>query len=173
MYIPIRDEVIPVSSLPPCEAGAPIPLVLADEFRTFVAYYARVTDQGDRSAWDVLPAADPQEEAVVLLEFSLCYAHMFGPPNDEAFSGHPLSSRGLEPYRIAEVRHSSWIADLERMNSVHPYHRPESFRAYRHYILPFHESTFECVAESVQVHLHRGSVLSAISAAVAFLREPG
>jgi hypothetical protein len=145
--------------------------VLADEVRTFVSYYARVTDQGDRSAWDVLPASDPQEEAVVLLEFSGCYAHLFGPPNDEAFSGHPLASRGLQPYRIAEVKHSSWIADLERMNSVHPYHRAETFRAYRHYVLPFHDSTFECVAESVEVHLHRGSVLSAISSAVARLRE--
>jgi hypothetical protein len=46
----------------------------------------------------------------VLLEFSGCYAHLFGPPNDEAFSGHPLASRGLQPYRITEVKHSSWIA---------------------------------------------------------------
>jgi hypothetical protein len=77
VYIPARDEVLPIDSLPAREPGAPIPLVLADEFRTFVSYYARVTDQGDRSAWDVLPASDPQEEAVVLLEFSGCYAHLF------------------------------------------------------------------------------------------------
>jgi hypothetical protein len=147
--------------------------VLADEFRTFVSYYARATDQGDRSAWNVLPASDPQEEAVVLLEFSACYAHLFGPPNDEAFSGHPLASRGLEPYCFAEVRHSSWIASLEQMNSVHPYHRAEQFRDYRHFVLPFHDSTFECIAESVEVHLHRGSVLSAISAAAVLLRERG
>jgi hypothetical protein len=32
--------------------------------------------------------------AIVRLD---CIAQMFGPPNDEASSGHPLASRGLHP----------------------------------------------------------------------------
>jgi len=170
MYRPSRDQVVPVTSLPACATGAPIPLVLADEHRTFVAYYARVHDWHDPQAWERLPISAPQKEPVVLLEFVGCYAHLFGPPNDEAFSGHPLASRGLQPYGMAEVRHSSWIAELENMNSVHPYHRPEEFRDRRHFILPFHDSTFECIAEAVNMHLHRGSVHSGILGAVALLR---
>lgn len=32
-------------------------------------------------------------------------------------------------------------------NAVHPSHLPESYSAYRHFILAFHDSTFECVAK--------------------------
>ena len=34
------------------------------------------------------------------------------------------------------------------MNSVHPYHRTERFEALHHFILTFHDSTFECIAAS-------------------------
>jgi len=172
MYIPTDDEIVALDSLPPCETGAPSPIVLADEFRTFVAYYARAI-ASTQATWDAVPISDPMEEPVVLLEFSLCYAHLFGPPNDEAFSGHPLFEKGLRPYTMAEVRHSSWIASLERMNSVHPHHRPERFQSRRHFILPFHDSTFECIADGVQAHFHRGSVQSAVSVAAQMLRERG
>ncbi len=72
---------------------------------------------------------------------------MFGPPNDEAFAGHPLASRGLQPYGAFEVLASSWIRQLERMNAVHRHHDPEDFAVYRHIVLAFHDSTFECIAE--------------------------
>jgi hypothetical protein len=41
----------------------------------------------------------------------------------------------------------------------------------RHFILPFHDSTFECVAHGFEVHFHRGSVSSGILAAIAMLRD--
>lgn len=169
MYSVAGDRVVPVMSVPPCEPGAPSPMVLADEFRVFVAYYARATDSGVRGDWDRLPVLDSMDEAVVLVEFESAYAHLFGPPNDEAFSGHPLASRGLKPYTVTEVEHSSWIRALERMNAVHPYHRAEHFLKYRHFIFAFHDSTLECVAEGLQVHLHRGSVNSAVAAGLARL----
>ena len=55
---------------------------------------------------------------------------MFGPPNDEAFDGHPLARRGLRPYGAFEVTHSSWIRQLEQMNSVHPHHSPPLFEGF-------------------------------------------
>ena len=67
-------------------------------------------------------------------------------PNDEAFDGHPLGRRGLMPYGAFEIKHSSWIRELERMNSVHPYHSAERFEEFRHYVLSVHDTTFECVA---------------------------
>jgi hypothetical protein len=78
---------------------------------------------------------------------------MFGSPNDEAFHGHPLAERGLGPYGAYRVEDSSWIRRLERMNSVHPRHDPERFRALTHCVLSFHDSTFECVAEGVRFSL--------------------
>ena len=77
-------------------------------------------------------------------------------PNDEAFAGHPLSSRGLRPYGAFEVHDSSWIHQLEHMNSVHPYHRRERYLQLRHFILSFHDSTFECVAPRYEITRHEG-----------------
>jgi hypothetical protein len=102
--------------------------------------------------------SNDSNDLCAVVTFSQVYAHMFGPPNDEAFSGHPLASRGLTPYAAFEVEQSSWLRALQRMNSVHPYHRPEQFAQYKHFILSFHDSTFECIAASFEVALCRGSV---------------
>jgi hypothetical protein len=102
-------------------------------------------------------------EPVAMVEFDGYSAFMFGPPNDEAFDGHPLAERGLRPYAVFEVVHSSWIRRLERMNSVHPCHRPEAFADLKHYVFAFHDSTFECVARSFSVRTMRGSMDEALS----------
>ena len=83
---------------------------------------------------------------------------MFGPPSDEAFDGHPLASRGLEPWDAFEVVDSSWVRQLERMNAVHPAHRPEHFADYRHFILAFKDAVFECVATGYTSELTHGPV---------------
>jgi hypothetical protein len=96
------------------------------------------------------------EDFIVLVTFAQPYAHFFGPPNDEAFSGHPLSDRGLKPYGAYRVEDSSWVRQLERMNRVHEFHQPERFAALTHYVLAFHDSTFECVAADFEHSLHPG-----------------
>jgi hypothetical protein len=95
----------------------------------------------------ISPGNGPEGEVMVTVTFNMAEAHMFGSPNDEAFDGHPLARRGLEPYGAFEIEHSSWIRQLEQMNSVHPHHSPELFEGLRHYVLSFHDTTFECVAE--------------------------
>lgn len=88
---------------------------------------------------------------------------MFGGPNDEAFDGHPLAARGLTPYGVFEVKDSSWIRKLERMNSVHPMHNRELFlKRLRHFIFAFHDSTFECVAERFEFDLIEGSMMDVL-----------
>jgi hypothetical protein len=74
--------------------------------------------------------------------------HRFGPPNEDAFSGHPLANRGLRSSGAFRVDNSSLVRQLERMNSVHNRHDPKRFQILKHYIFTFHYSTFECVAES-------------------------
>ena len=112
---------------------------------------------------------DTEDEQVALVRFKSNYTYMFGPPNDEAFAGHPLASRGLRPNGAYEVVHSSWIRVLERMNSVHQYHRAESFWSRRHIILSFHDSTFECVCSDFDVRTAVGSMRSIVPHAVALL----
>ena len=129
-----RDEVVPLSELPLPDVGAPLPRLNADEHEARVTYC--VTGGG---------------EAPATVTFSGLCALLFGPPNDEAFEGHPLAGRGLAPYGAFEVRRSSWVRSLERTNRVHPSHRAETFDRYRHFVLTFHDTTFECVAVSASV----------------------
>lgn len=62
----------------------------------------------------------------------------------------------MSAYSAAEIHHSSWIRSLERMNSVHPHHRSERYAKLRHFVLAFHDSTFECVAMSYDFVLASG-----------------
>jgi hypothetical protein len=71
--------------------------------------------------------------------------------NDEALQGHPLWGRGLRHSGTYRVESSSLVRKLERMNSVHPQHDPKGFEKRTHFIFTFHDSTFECVAESFEV----------------------
>jgi hypothetical protein len=143
-----RDRVLQVDDLPWPEGGAPGPLVFASEHTVWLAYYVapgwRETagDSGDR---------------VALVRFRSPRAHFFGPPNDEAIDGHPLARRGLHWDGCFEVIDSSWIRRLERMNRVHPRHSPKRFEADRHFVITFHDSTFECIADAAEAELSEGN----------------
>jgi hypothetical protein len=140
-------------------------MILAGEHHLHLAYYLQVTP----TDWDGtsvrIVGETSRGESVALVEFTRAYAHMFGPPNDEAFGGHPLAARGLGPYAVHEIQDSSWIRRLERMNAVHPSHRPDHFADYRHFIFAFHDTTFECVAKSFSVTVHTGSVADVLERA--------
>lgn len=160
-----RDRIVLLEGAPQSDVGAPMPLVLASEHRLFLIYIMQDTP----ADWDgtKVRIVDTLVEdlPIAVVEFNRVHAHIFGPPNDEAFERHPLESRGLGPYSASIVEDSSWIRALERINSVHQYHNPERFREKTHFIFAFHDSTFECVAKEFAVSLHRGS-LSAVAASV-------
>jgi len=86
------------------------------------------------------------DDKIVVARFPLCNYVVFGAPNDEALGGHPLSGRGLQFYSVHQVLHSALVHMLERRNSVHPRHDPESYlRDKKHYVFTFQDSTLECV----------------------------
>lgn len=156
-----RDTVHPLADVPQSDTGAPCPALVSDEHRVLLAYLISEPDPN----WDGSYARSVGPETVgaaAIVDFIWPRAHFLGPPNDEAFSGHPLADRGLEPYGAFEIKQSSWIRRLERMNSVHPSHRPEIFDTLRHFIFSFHDSTFECVADGLGVKRIRGSIQSAL-----------
>ena len=157
------DTVRPLPDLPQSSVGAPIPYVLADEHAVVVAFYVQSTPPGWDGASIQVVGRDTPDLPVAIVRFRGAYAHLFGPPNDEAFSGHPLEARGLHPYGAFEIERSSWIRALAEMNSVHPYHSSALFSGYRHFILAFHDSTFECVAEGYDVHVSQGSIASTVT----------
>ena len=153
-----QDRVFEIENVPQSSVGAPLPLILSNEHKILLAYLMQDTPPD----WDGLSVRvvtpDTSDELLALVEFTNYCSFMFGSPNDEAFSGHPLASRGLRPYGAFQIEHSSWIRQLEQMNSVHPYHNPRRFERLKHYVFAFHDSTFECVAEGFTVSEQEGSL---------------
>lgn len=165
MYmIDALDEAIEMNDAPQPDSGAPFPFVMSDEHRVLLAYMAAETDPDtdNEGASSVRTMTADSPGHVAFVEFARPSAHMWGPPNDETFTGHPLAERGLHPYGVFEVKASSWIRQLERMGSVHEHYNASRYRRLRHYIFSFHDSTFECVAESFTAALREGSVRDAM-----------
>jgi hypothetical protein len=153
-----------VNSAPQSSIGAPCPVLIASENSLRLAYYLepeRLTPE-----WRAAPVLQARpnfcDDLCAIVTFERAYAHMFGPPNDEAFSGHPLAACGLKPYSVFEIQESSWLRGLVQMNSVHPYHKAEHFSAFKHWVFSFHDSTFECLASGYNIVLARGTPSSVL-----------
>jgi hypothetical protein len=122
-----EERAVPLPEWPQPDAGAPSPVTLADDTTLFVRYLT-------------------QAGKIAVVYFPLCSVFTFGSPNDEALGGHPLYGRGLKFYSVHRVEHSSWIALLERQNSVHSRHDRKRFlEDKKHFVFTFHDSTLECV----------------------------
>jgi hypothetical protein len=73
--------------------------VVATEQQTFLVYHVHNVPPGwDGTSVQVF-GPDSDGERVAIISFKHCIARMFGPPNDEAFAGHPLAN-----FAIASVR---------------------------------------------------------------------
>jgi hypothetical protein len=166
------DTVVELHDVPQSDIGAPLPLVVSDEWHLLLAYLVSEPDPAWDGSYATMVSPESEGMGVALVRFRRPSAHMFGPPNDEAFGGHPLASRGLRPYRVFEVQQSSWIRKLERMNSVHHHHNRERFlEGLRHFVFASHDSTFECIPEGLEFELFRGSMRSALDRMAARLAE--
>jgi|SRR4051794_3060091 hypothetical protein len=134
--------------------GAPEPHLMQSESRAFLAFFLRESDIVEESTG--LPTSGgPSQvlEPIGVVEWIRCVAVTFGRP-DEVRDRHRLWRSGLrdvEPHAAAEVSNSRWIADLDRMDHDDPEHRRAGLDHRRHFVLGFHDSTFECVADGFRV----------------------
>lgn len=152
-----------ISFNPEWDRGAPLPHLLQSEYKVFLTYY--VNDV--QSDWDgtIVEVNDPnsnQPHKIAVVEWLFCAGAVLGGLNDEAISGHRLWGKGLEDcvYGAALVQNSSWIEEIRKGNSVHPYHKNAMHSDLKHFILLFHDSTFECVAKSYSIKILNKSMPS-------------
>jgi hypothetical protein len=141
------DRVLERFDVPQACTGVPRAALLSDESNVSVAY---ATQKG----WN-----DPNRSATqfAIITFVDYRAHMFGQPDEKAFTGHPLYPRGLEPYSFSEVIGSSWIRQLIKIDETNPYRAEDYYAGSRHFILAFKNSMFECVARGYTYALFEGS----------------
>lgn len=92
------------------------------------------------------------------MEFNGCQLTRFGGPNDEGRPEHPLHHRGLSQlgYAISEVLDSTWAEETmaRARKTAERIWRPRGNWPYkdsdwivRHFLVGFHDSTFEALAE--------------------------
>jgi hypothetical protein len=130
------ERLVPIEpALPEADSGALSPHIAATEDEAAIAYRT-------------IP-----ERHVAVVRFQGTREIALGGPSDETIQAHPLYKTGLRPYTFTEVLDSPWIAALERRNRVHPRHDPAAFSALRHFLLPFHDSTFECIARDLHAEI--------------------
>jgi hypothetical protein len=78
-----NDRVEELASVPQSCTGAPMPVVMADEFHVLLAYLVSQPDPN----WDgsyVNVVTNDTDSVVAIVSFASPSLHMFGPPNDEA-----------------------------------------------------------------------------------------
>ena len=127
-----RDVVVPLNSVPRPAIDASEPFVVANERRVAVAY--RIEEAEFERFGPFVEGDDPY--TVVL--FSEAAFHQFGPPNDDDLDAHPLAQHGLRRYSAHEIEHSSFVSGSWGQSA--------STEGWRHFVLTFQDSTYECVA---------------------------
>jgi|WetSurMetagenome_2_1015567.scaffolds.fasta_scaffold147713_2 hypothetical protein len=166
-----HDSVTRLLDVPQSSFGAPLPLVLATETQLSIAYFVETPVPGWDGTWVQVASYDRGDEPAAIVTFKGVKAALFGPPNDEAFAGHPLAARGLTASAAFEVEHSSWIRAITRMNEVHPLHHPSRFEGLHHFVLSFHDSTFEVIARTYAVSVARAPLFALLPRMVSLLDE--
>jgi hypothetical protein len=112
-----------------------MPVVMSDEHRTLFAFF--LVDEN----------TDGNE--VQVAELVRCLSFKFGQPSDELLHGHPLYGRGLTFYGFHEVEESSWLNELREMELKHPKSPTQPYPDHKHFVMTFHDSTLEAIAENV------------------------
>jgi hypothetical protein len=134
------------------DTGAPLPYLLKNDDQTFLTFFVRKIDPDWDGAYVTVRRPNSNlGEKLAVVEFERCVCTKMGTPNDEVLHGHPLDGKGLEGYQPMLVKNSLWLKELETINSVHSCYRAEVWRDLNHYILPFHDCMFECVARGFKV----------------------
>jgi hypothetical protein len=145
---------------PSWDVGAPLPHLLSGARGEVLIYIVKEVDPTWDGSW--ARVADTREAApIAVVRFKRLRAVRLGAPNDEVISGHPLYGRGLAAYRAHIVANSRWVQELQKINSVHSQYDPARWVAARHYLLAFHDETFECVADGVETEVKRTSLAQA------------
>lgn len=138
--------------------GAPLPHLLANGHDAYLMFYLPDRDPGwDGTSVQIRYPASGGAAPLGVVKLSRVHSVKLGGPNDEALDGHPLTGQGLRLYGAHRVLNSQWIAEEERINSVHPQHRGGWHERLNHYVLCFHDETFECIAHDLTVERHLAS----------------
>lgn len=151
-----------LQGVPPCEFGAPLPAVMADDWRVTLFYVVEEIDADwDGQTVSVIGPNTP-DRGIAVIRFDRPYAQFLGPPDEEIVHTHPYARLGLSPCAAFEVDQSDWIAEMRGRSHLLRPHAEARFDALRHLIFTFHDTTFEILANGFEIEIQAGaSILTA------------
>jgi hypothetical protein len=121
--------------------GAPEPFLIGGEHRTMFAFIPPDDD---------FTQSEIGEETYRVAEFTRCVSVRFGFPNDEVRG--PFLTRGLALYGVNEAVGSPWLEEMRAVERQHLRSAARPFPGARHWVLTFHDSTLEALADGIEVH---------------------
>lgn len=134
--LPTEEYAAPLNLGAPV-GSAPVPVLLATDSNKLIAFYY----------------GSGQAERVAVVEFDRCLAAMLGEPNEDTLRGYRLHERGLEGWGAFVVHNSAWLAefkDLARRTNAE-FDEPWWDAKFKHYMICFQDSTFQCIAAGFYV----------------------
>ena len=125
--------------IPEPEMGAPLPFIISSEYNLSICYnQAKASSYQNRI---VTPDEyEGKPDLVAILRFKNPQVHKFGAPDENGQPFHPLAKIGLMDFYAFQVEKSSW-ADRSFSGSY----------INKHFIILFHDSTFEIIADSYSI----------------------
>jgi hypothetical protein len=135
------------------EAAVSGAVVLQSEYSTYLLFNAMKENSDGLYA----------DSGIGVIEYKGCLQSKFGYPNDEAAEGHPLNMYFEEAdgfYDFYEVLDSPWLKELSQQNQKV---FPGTNYTHRHFVVFFHDSTFECLANDFEVSNYNESTASVLA----------
>ena len=136
--------------------GAPLPTILANENKLLLLFHKIFQ----------------KDNEVIRIIFKNYVSFKFGLPSEDSSEGHPYSKYGLGSEDVVEVINSDWIKEIDKIEQSSEDYDKDRFNKLKHYIFLFHDSTFECIAESFEIEELKGkSRADALTKAIKKLEE--
>jgi hypothetical protein len=121
--------------------------VVSDSNTTILLCRASNRDPNwDGTSIRVVSPSDTEAEPLLVFTFRQCTSIRFGFPNEDVLDGIPIA--GVRGYKAHRIHDSAWVAELNRIESVHP--TPHVLTP-THFLLAFHDEIFEAAADRVAV----------------------
>ncbi|MGE5370593.1 MAG: hypothetical protein ACM3QZ_01255 [Solirubrobacterales bacterium] len=154
-----KETAIECEWVVPWDTGAPLPHVVSNGHRNFLAYY--VNDSHPRWDASLFPDTESYDEGrdlIAVVEFDWCYSFKFGGVNDETWPGHPLYNRGLDGYGAHIIKNSRWLNEEREIQASHRCFDADHWDNMKHYFLAFHDESFECIARGFNFEVTRDNM---------------
>lgn len=169
------EAAVPIHWDVPWDTGAPLPHVLASGSSTCLIYLAGGPSPGE-AGWPETISIDPlspEPRSIALVEFVECAALRFGDGSDDEDLDHPLYGAGLEFYAAHVVANSRWLAAMREMDPPRAADEAVRWQHHQHYLLMFHDDSFECLATGHRIEVFQGSFAGVLEIARLRLFAPG